>query len=277
MAWLDVLRCPICAASLQQKDRSVCCEKKHSFDVAREGYLHLLPSGHGRSKIDGDTLPMLQARRRFLSAGFYAPLADALIAALPDSAGSKKEQVVVDVGCGEGYHIQLIQRHLQSTCCFGVDVSRDAVRLAARHRSQPEGPRFFVSDVKQGLPINDGAVDVVVDVFAPRNPADFARMLRPGGALLVAIPQPEHLHELRSLRADMIGIEADKRAHVSQQLAPFFDVDGDRVWRETLALPASAAHDLLHMTPSHHHVEGGDDVGSLSVTASVRVLRFRRR
>ncbi|MDP2341902.1 MAG: methyltransferase domain-containing protein [Deltaproteobacteria bacterium] len=222
---------------------------------------------------------MLQARRRFLGSGAYAPLAQALIAHLPEpSAGNRKEQVVVDVGCGEGYYSSAIDAHLQSTCVLGVDVSREAVRLAAKEhtRSMSEGPHFLVGDIKQGLPIKTEAVDVVVNVFAPRNPAEFARVLTAGGALLVAIPNAEHLQELRE-RFGGIGIEPDKEAHVIEQLAPSFSVEATAVWRQTLALPASAVRDLLHMTPSHHHVQADVDVEGLNVTASVRVLRFTRR
>ncbi len=277
-SWIEMLCCPVCQGSFHLEARSIRCEKKHSFDFAREGYLHLLPSGQARRGIGGDTLPMLQARRRFLESGAYAPLAAALLAQFPPSKPPEKEQVVVDVGCGEGYYTAAISNHIKSTCCVGVDVSREAVRLASRRRtmSAAEGPHFVVADGKLTLPLHAGVVDVVVGVFAPRNPGEFARVLAPRGLLLIAIPNAGHLHELRA-RFGGIGIEVDKQAHLSTQLAPFFEADGEVVWEQTLQLSATAVHDLLHMTPQHHHVAVDAGSESLAVSASVRVLRFRKR
>jgi 23S rRNA (guanine745-N1)-methyltransferase len=270
--WIDVVRCPICASSLTIETRTVRCESKHAFDFAREGYLHLLPSGHGRAGVDGDTRPMLEARRRFLATGSYAPLAALLLARFPLGID---HPVILDVGCGEGTYSKASQDETKSTNVVGVDVSREAVRMAAREHKRAH---FVVADVKQGLPIKDEAVDVVVDVFAPRNPLEFARVLKPGGTLLVAIPTPEHLQELRA-RHGGIGIEPDKRTHVIEQMQGSFDVDDEALWRSGLALAASSVRDLLHMTPSHHHVDDDADVdvAALNVTASVQVLRFLKK
>lgn len=265
------LRCPVCTHALSPVDeKSVACDQRHSFDFAKEGYLHLLPSGHGKGKLEGDSKEMLLARRRFFAAGHYAAVCAAVVDAAAVFVGAKNDPVIVDAGCGEGTYLSAIQARFSQSTCFGTDLSREAIRLAAKRDPRP---LFAVADTA-ALPFADASVDVVVDVFAPRS-GEFARVVTAGGGVVVAVPQADHLQELRALTG--LGIAPHKEERVKEQLDGF-DVDGDDVVHAVLPLTGGALVDLLTMTPHHHHA-GDDDVlpQELAVTVSVKVLRFRRR
>ena len=199
-----VLICPVCGEHLFEADRSLRCARGHTFDRAREGYVHLLPAGHGRSKLQGDTREMVEARRRFLERGHYEPVSRAINAyakqQLCARGGSERALTMVEAGCGEGYYLGHLAQsvppapHGQEHCFIGLDLSKEALRRAARTY---ESVCFLVNDIKHRICIADGCVDLLLDVFAPRNPDEFKRIMRPNGLLVVTIPQEDHLTELR--------------------------------------------------------------------------------
>ncbi len=287
----DILICPVCGAGLSDVDRSLRCPQRHTFDRAREGYVHLLPAGHGRSARTGDAREMLQARRRFLDAGWYAPLADAVSArALAHLAGhtgaphsgTARPAAVLDAGCGEGYYLGRLAEHARSTnidaCFLGVDIATDAVRLAARRY---RGIGFYVSDVKHRLCVADASIDVLLNIFAPRNAAEFARVLRPDGLLLVVVPEQEHLAELRAL-LPLLDVEPDKRDRTIERLEPELELAGEESLAWSLALPHDAVADLVRMTPSYRHTGEAPlaDVaarGPVTTSLCVRLLTLHRR
>jgi 23S rRNA (guanine745-N1)-methyltransferase len=287
-----VLTCPVCGGALGDVGRSLRCPREHTFDRAREGYVHLLPAGHGRSRLTGDTRAMVTARRRFLERGYYEPLSEAINAhgaAHLEAGGSPRRaggaRVAVDVGCGDGYYIGRLARALAAApdaghgplCCYGVDVSREAVRVAAQ--GWPD-VTFLVNDVKHRLCVADGGADLLLNVFAPRSPSEFGRVLRPGGLLLVAIPGGSHLAELRAT-LPMLGIEDDKPERTAARLAGAFELAGDDALDYPREMPADHILDLLRMTPHHWHLdddalEGVASLDPVEVTISMRLLRFRR-
>lgn len=301
-----VLICPVCGGPLAGDGPALRCSRGHSFDRARAGYYHLLPAGHGRSKIRGDTREMVRARRRFLERGHYEPLlrrvqervsreiqgrvsreVEGRVSRETPGRVSRDSQAlawrervatILEAGCGEGYYIGGLARAIGAPCCFiGVDVSKDAVRLAARaHREVC----FLVNDVKHRITVADRSVDVLLDVFAPRNPGEFARVVREGGLLLVVIPRDDHLRELRE-RLPLIGIEPGKRDRTAEQFAGAFRLESEEVVEYRRELGAEEVLDLVGMTPSAWHV--GEELraevealGRAMVTVSVLVMGFRR-
>jgi len=277
--------CPVCAGPLTEADRTLRCPQGHAFDRAREGYVHLLPAGHGLSKVRGDTAEMLRARRRFLEQGHFEPLASSIAAATRHHAAARPREnsatTVLEAGCGEGYYIGYLAARLRNTgpapCFIGVDVSRDAVRLAARAYREV---LFLVNDVKHRICVADAFVDVLIDVFAPRNPAEFARVTRPDGLLLVAIPAAGHLKELRT-EFPLLGLEEAKRERTVERFSPQFELTREDALTYTLELDTSAVLDLLRMTPNYWHLPEealaqAATRGSRVVTVDVRLLHFRR-
>ena len=73
--------CPYCQSPLIVGAKTWLCDgslndkkTKHPFDVARQGYVNLLPVQNKKSKEPGDSAQSIEARHRFLSQGFYQPL-----------------------------------------------------------------------------------------------------------------------------------------------------------------------------------------------------------
>ncbi|RLC78755.1 MAG: hypothetical protein DRI81_06180 [Chloroflexi bacterium] len=278
------LICPVCEAQLAQVGATLKCPQAHSFDIAREGYVNLLLSSGKRPKIVGDTKEMLRARRDFLARGFYGPLSDALNERIHNHlAGDVSSACIADVGCGEGYYIGRLKRHLGSRpgfdhlCYFGLDVSKEAARLAAKRY---QDICFIVASVNRKLLFSGGSVRVLTNVFAPRNVVEFDRVLAQDGVLLIVIPNPRHLASLRS-RLDLLSIEPDKRDKVIEQFAGPFRLAGEHTVEREMGLEGDALLALVQMTPNYWHIssealDGVKDMGPVQTEASFTILEFRR-
>jgi len=287
-----LLTCPVCTEQLSGEGRTLRCPRGHAFDFAREGHVDLLPAGHGRSRLTGDTAEMLRARRRFLERGWFAPLARALEdcrAALRraldgDAAPAhRRGLVLLEVGCGEGYFIGGLAASAErmaagpdGDCYFGLDISRDALRMAARHH---RGVLFFRNDVHHRICLRDGCVDLLLDIFAPRNPREFRRVLRPAGMLVVVIPAAAHLAELRAA-LPLIGMEPEKLDRTVERFRGAFELEGRDAIEFRAALDGDDVADLVQMTPSARHLDERARVqaaalGPIDVTFALDLLRFR--
>jgi 23S rRNA (guanine745-N1)-methyltransferase len=257
-ACVRFLACPVCHAAMRPAGAALRCAAGHAFDVAREGYVNLLVTRRRRTRMVGDTAAMVAARAGFLARGHYAPLADAvaeLVARHLRSREGAGAGCVVDAGCGTGYQLGRLRHRLLADggplpCLFGTDVSKHAVRRAAR--DHPEAS-FLVADTRAGLPLADHAAAAVLDVFAPRDGAEFARLLAPGGLLVVVTPGPAHLAELAAA-VGLVGIQPEKQRAVADGLAPWFRPLAARRLRSTMELTGSEAAELARMGPSAWHL-----------------------
>jgi 23S rRNA (guanine745-N1)-methyltransferase len=189
---------------------------------------------------------------------------------------------VVDVGSGDGYFIGRLQSHLDSLlgqrdfCCFGMDISKEAVRLAA---GRYKAVRFVVASVREKMLFPEDSVRVVLDIFAPRNVLEFGRILVRGGIALVVIPNPDHLIELRS-ELDLLGIEADKKQRVIEQFTRIFTLLEEQIVAYDMCLNGKDLFDLICMTPNYWHIEGKleglEVLGVARTKASFSILKFQR-
>ena len=276
------LTCPVCGQDLHQRAASLCCASGHAFDIAREGYVNLHVPQHRAKGIQGDPLAMVQARRRFLDAGHYLPLSEALIGcvnALVRERGGAFHARVIEVGCGEGYFISALAKRLdprKRAIFAGTDISKSAIRLAAkRHRDI----LFFVADVNRSIYLRTGSMSLLLDVFAPRNSREFARVLEPGGAALIVIPSDRHLVSLREALG-LIGIESEKERRVVERFAGDFQLEDRQLVQFPLRLGGEAVKDLVDMGPNYwHHAPGQPTTagGQFETEASFVVLRFQSR
>jgi 23S rRNA (guanine745-N1)-methyltransferase len=247
---IGALACPHCGAALARADAVLRCASGHAFDIARQGYVSLLPAA-GRADA-GDSAAMVQARVDFLAAGHYAGLADAVARAAADvTAEASPPGCVVDVGAGPGYYLAAALDRLPGRAGLAIDASKFALRRAAHAH-----PRIgaVAADAWRGLPVADGAAALVLNVFAPRDGAELRRILDPAGSLLVVTPNPDHLRELVGpLRLLVVDPRKDER--LAATLSPHFDLVGRQRYDETLRLDRRGVADIVAMGPSARHAD----------------------
>ena len=197
---MTIFRCPLCGGPLFEVPGGLRCPRGHRFDRAREGYVHLLPVGQKHSLSPGDDKAMVSARRAFLDRGWYAPLREELEHLAVKYTGG--EPVVLDAGCGEGYYTQGVRQALLSAGkaphAAGFDISKFAVQKAARRC--PELDLAVASAYH--MPVGDGAVDLLLNVFSPLAIEEFRRVLKKGGCYLYVVPAAKHLWELKEVLYD---------------------------------------------------------------------------
>lgn len=243
---LDLVRCPRCASAFDLADRAVRCGSGHSFDLARQGYLNLMDRA---APPNADTADMVAARSRFLGSGHFDPVSDTLADALRELRPTLDPPLrALEVGAGTGHYLA---RLLDAVGGRGValDISVAASRRAAQAHARLGA---VVADVWQPLPLVDHGFDVVLSVFGPRNPAEFARVLRPGGLLLVATPRPQHQVELRAALG-LLEIEPDKDERLAATLDTTFRRTGSGECHYQLWLDRAAVADLVSMGPNAFH------------------------
>lgn len=274
----QALACPLDGAPLHHQGSLWRCASGHSFDVASQGYTHLLPVQKKRSLDPGDSKAMIAARRRYLGSGFYQPLAAALsrstLAGLTPGASAS----CLDAGCGEGYYLRQLAQAAgedQSLALLGLDISKWAVLSAAKQDKRPN----WVVGSNANLPVQSGTLDRVLCVFGFPVYAEFARVLKPGGRLLQLDAGPGHLRELREIiyprlkeeRSVDLGVPEGFAASFTETVRYRLDIEG-----------AQPIADLLAMTPHLYRAsaEGrarAAALTALSLTVEVRLACFERK
>ena len=270
------LECPVCGSPLEPDAavRTLACAAGHRYDAAKQGYFNLL-TGAG-TKFQADTAAMVQARADFLAAGHYRPMAAELARLI--SGAAPAAATVLDAGAGTGYYLGQVLPVLPGASAVAMDISKYALRRAAR--TLP-GSYALVWDVWRRLPLPDASVDVVVNVFAPRNPGEFRRVLAPGGVLAVVTPGPDHLQQIRAA-AGMLGIGGEKEERVAAALGREFSPVDTIHCRYDMQLAAADLRNVALMGPSARHLDPealAETVARLElplqVTASFSLQLFR--
>jgi len=273
----QALACPLDGAPLHCTGSTWRCATGHSFDIASQGYTNLLPVQNKRSRDPGDSKAMVAARRRFLTAGFYQPIAaavnQAVLAQLPLSTTAS----CLDAGCGEGYYLRELAAatgHEQTLALLGLDISKWAVQSAAKQDQRPT----WVVGSNANLPVQSGTLDRVLCIFGFPVYGEFARVLKPDGQLLQVDAGPDHLRELREIIYPSLKPE---RAADRQSPEGFTRLSTDTVRYHLDLTGAEQIADLLAMTPHLYraNAEGRAKAAALtalSVTVDVRLSRFGR-
>lgn len=270
------LRCPHCSADLHRDGGTLVCPAGHRHDIARQGYVNLL--GGGARTGTADTAEMVAARQEFFARGHFLPLIDAVAHQAERLVGAAPAGCVVDLGAGPGQYLAAVLERLVDKVGVALDLSKFAARRAARAH-----PRIgaAVCDIWRPLPVRTDTAALVLDVFAPRNGDEIARVLRPGGVLLVVTPTTDHLAQVVG-PLGLLSVDDDKSARVHRQLAPHLALEHETTVAFGMALHGTDVEAVVSMGPSAWHVDRGriarqvrDMDAPLHVTASVRMSAYR--
>lgn len=272
---MSVFCCPVCNSRLDFDEIGAFCNGHHRFDRARQGYFNLLRSQSSSSKHHGDDRLMVDARRNFLSKGYYEPLRNRICELIAERV--PQDAAIADVGCGEGYYTSELVRRLG---CDGirvdlgaVDISKESCKLAAR--ILPKNSVAVASAFD--LPMGDASCDVLLNIFAPIAAQEYHRVIKQGGYLIRGVPRERHLFGLKA------GIYATPYLNppVTQELAGFSAVDRvDLDW--TICLDSSEdIMNLFMMTPYYYKTSAADQerlrgTSSLETELSFAILIDRR-
>jgi 23S rRNA (guanine745-N1)-methyltransferase len=254
-----MLLCPVrgCHKALDREERRLFCPSGHSFDVARSGYINLLQPQDKRSKQPGDTPAAVAGRRRLHDRGVTRPLLEAIAETVPARPGD----VVLDAGCGDGFYLGELASQIGFDA-HGVDISIPAVDAAARRYP---GCEWIVANADRFVPYADRSFSIVLSITARRNAAEFRRVLREGGHLLVALPAPE----------DLVGLRGTGRDRVDGAIETFarnFTIVDRRRVTTAADLDSVGVHDVLH---SIYRPMRSKPAEAMRVTFSLDLLLFR--
>jgi len=272
------LRCPHCGAPLARSAGSARCANGHSFDIARQGYLNLLP-GNARTGT-ADTPEMVAHREAFLAAGHFDPLGERVAEEAERVLASDPGPCVLELGAGTGWYLVRVLDRVSAATGLALDLSKPALRRAARAH-----PRVSAvgCDAWGPLPVRDGVAALALSVFAPRGAGELARVLRPEGALVVVTPASDHLAEVVAA-LDLLQVDARKEERLADQLDPHFALErrSDLTW--SLRLGHGDSLNAALMGPSAPHLDRASLDGRVralpepfAVTAAVTIGVYRRR
>lgn len=263
------LLCPICGETLIKQERNYRCSKNHSFDIARQGHVNLLPVQHKHSLSPGDTSEQVVSRRNFLDGGFYTPIRDALCDLAKDHNCTGP---ILDVGCGEGYYSAGLAAALNAEL-LGLDISKEAVRYAAgRYKNAA-----WICASAAHLPVKDQSIGLVTSLFALTMPEEFCRVLRPEGAFIQVLAAEDHLLELKKI----IYPELHHKEKFTTPEIPGFTHVASRKLRFSFTVAGQQLQNLLSMTPHVYRIgkEGAQrlrQTEQLTDTASCVLNLYRK-
>ena len=268
---MAILLCPVrgCRSPLARADGRAICPRAHSFDVARSGYINLLQPQDRKSTRPGDSAVALDARRRFLSHGYETPLTEAILRHLTPVPGD----AVLDVGCGEGDFLAALVARFGCEG-HGVDISTPAIDAAARRHP---GLHWVVANADRFLPYADATFGVVASVTARKNAPEFRRVLADGGTLVIVIPAPDDLIELRAAILGE-GIARDRVESTCESLGAVFTLTQHERIRHAARLDPASLRDVMAL--SYRGLRDRQQtrlaaLGATEVTLSRDVLLFR--
>ena len=243
----SVFACPICRENLTLVESSLKCENRHSFDLAKFGYVNLAPQIKQSANYDKENF---QNRQQILEAGFYQAILEAVSDLL---SNSKNAKTILDIGCGEGFYSRKLQERHPDKTFYAFDISKDSVQIAAK--SEPNwAVNWFVGDLAR-LPIKDASMDILLDIFSPANYGEFKRVLKENGLLIKVIPTENHLKEIRQKVQDQLTNKDYSNQDIKDHFQNNFTILSSKTASLTKPITAEQLQALLSMTPLLFHVD----------------------
>lgn len=239
--------CPICQENLTLLETNFKCCNRHSFDLAKFGYVNLAPQIKQSANYDKENF---QNRQQILEAGFYQAILDAVSDLL---ASSKTTTTILDIGCGEGFYSRKLQESHSEKTFYAFDISKDSVQITAK--SEPNwAVNWFVGDLAR-LPIKDANMDILLDIFSPANYGEFRRVLSKDGILIKVIPTENHLKEIRQRVQDQLTNKEYSNQDIKEHFQEHFTILSSQTASLTKTITAEQLQALLSMTPLLFHVD----------------------
>ncbi|ETE05964.1 rRNA (guanine-N1)-methyltransferase [Streptococcus pseudopneumoniae G42] len=239
--------CPICQENLTLVESSLKCNNRHSFDLAKFGYVNLAPQIKQSANYDKENF---QNRQQILEVGFYQAILDAVSDLL---ASSKTTTTILDIGCGEGFYSRKLQESHSEKTFYAFDISKDSVQIAAK--SEPNwAVNWFVGDLAR-LPIKDTSMDILLDIFSPANYGEFRRVLSKDGILIKVIPTENHLKEIRQKVQDQLTNKDYSNQNIKNHFQEHFTILSNQTASLTKTITVEQLQALLSMTPLLFHVD----------------------
>ena len=239
--------CPVCQENLTLVESSLKCNNRHSFDLAKFGYVNLAPQIKQSANYDKENF---QNRQEILESGFYQAILEVVSDLL---SNSKNAKTILDIGCGEGFYSRKLQEsHLDKTF-YAFDISKDSVQIAAK--SEPNwAVNWFVGDLAR-LPIKDASMDILLDIFSPANYGEFRRVLSKDGILIKVIPTKNHLKEILQKVQDQLTNKDYSNQDIKNHFQEHFTILSSQTASLTKTITAEQLQALLSMTPLLFHVD----------------------
>ena len=239
--------CPICQENLTLLETSLKCCNRHSFDLAKFGYVNLSPQIKQSANYDKENF---QNRQQILEAGFYQAILEAVSDLL---ANSETSTTVLDIGCGEGFYSRKLQESHSEKTFYAFDISKDSVQIAAK--SEPNwAVNWFVGDLAR-LPIKDASMDILLDIFSPANYSEFRRSLSKDGTLIKVVPTENHLKEIRQMVQEQLTKKDYSNQDIKEHFQEYFSIQSSHIASLTKSITAEHRQALLSMTPLLFHVD----------------------
>ena len=239
--------CPICQENLILVESSLKCEHRHSFDLAKFGYVNLAPQIKQSANYDKENF---QNRQQILEAGFYQAILETISDLLATNPSTK---TVLDIGCGEGFYSRKLQESHSDKTFYAFDISKDSVQIAAK--SEPNwAVNWFVGDLAR-LPIKDASMDILLDIFSPANYGEFRRVLSQNGILIKVVPTENHLKEIRQMVQDQLTKKDYSNLDIKDHFQEHFSIQASQIASLTKPITAEQRQALLSMTPLLFHID----------------------
>ena len=239
--------CPICQENLTLVEGSLKCNNRHSFDLAKFGYVNLAPQIKQSANYDKENF---QNRQQILETGFYQAILEAISDLL---ANSENTETILDIGCGEGFYSRKLQENHPDKTFYAFDISKDSVQIAAK--SEPNwAVNWFVGDLAR-LPIKDASMDILLDIFSPANYGEFRRVLSKDGILIKVIPTENHLKEIRQRVQNQLTNKDYSNQDIKNHFQEHFAILSSQTASLTKTITAEQLQALLSMTPLLFHVD----------------------
>ena len=239
--------CPICRENLTLVESSLKCSNRHSFDLAKFGYVNLAPQIKQSANYDKENF---QNRQQILEAGFYQAILEGISDLLATKPSAK---TILDIGCGEGFYSRKLQESHSNKTFYAFDISKDSVQIAAKSETN-WAVNWFIGDLAR-LPIKDASMDILLDIFSPANYSEFRRSLSKDGTLIKVVPTENHLKEIRQMVQEQLTKKDYSNQDIKEHFQEYFSIQSSQIASLTKSITAEQRQSLLSMTPLLFHVD----------------------